>query len=831
MPLSPSQHNRNKAELTDFVRARFIQLNEEKSINLEEEILKACEGPEIVINTDLQEGMDALHLVLRSEALGKKEVSLISLRARLKAWAEHYKKLVADASVRLRQMFAAQPRGILRGLRDNKKVEDAAWCEDLDVYESLKEVMVDPRQVNASGAYILPPVSISQSSFLQEHLVTVLKKEIKDGPVKLLIPLNQGGHWRLAIILIDKNHIESAVLWDSMDNSKLKEHISYQNMHKAVKDAVQEYHQFSEVLPLAEKRIAEEIKSREDKGEVLVEATKAAIKKVLTEKTVAESASRLAKTAIDASSKMKAQAVGIQTNYWSCGDFVIQKCLKEKGNLSSATAKAIEAVSAQNPALLRQALIAQVIKNNEQLHLTTPALTADKVMDDKCKKEEKAAVYDDPEHSAYIAFEDWTLVGSVFKKQLNPSAIEIVGLADHEKNFFVAPNATRAGLQAAGSPVTEEDLKAIAAGNQLILEGLKSVLKRLPENQMFYQQLNICDIETYTTQAQSHVVSIGIKKTKTKVELSLYESYPVDEAQRAHQAKAWQTILQKGLPGCEITVIPRPVEAQQGADCTLHAVFNAVKQEYQLSGPALSKDECGALRKALDETNKVKNTSALEATVSKVLKKRKQATATYLAAQQASIFQMEFDKIFNEAINEALAFLTTPANPNLAAKKEFVQALEALRKQTLDDVRDGSLTSEEATAIATSTKELCKAVTTNQPLEIAKGIESFEKTTFSYKKSSIWRPILGAVVGAVLGILLGAMIGILAGPAGALIALAACVKGAMLGATFFGMGGLLSGTGLGLWQNKRIQHEDPLIIAARETAECAKKLSLTPVKS
>lgn len=324
--LSESQQKINLQEFKNFFinNPHYVRLSQDletKFQDIVKAIWVACDEHLIVLNSDLRTGMGAL-MQLINDGLKKKAMKLEDFQDAARRWGQYYKGLETKAGQENVSLLGNQQRGIVRGLRDHGRIPPAIWCEDLDLKEVLKGLMIEPEVLAGEGTYILPPTSLSTTDYIFNYLDTILKKKkIKDlekevnkeldnelnKPIRLMIPVQTGGHWRCIQVNLAEGVIVSATLWDSMADRKLADHYSYKNMVKAVERAQAAHHPDKKVI-------------------------------------------------------FTAEAAGVQVNGWSCGDYVSQKCLQAFPELADPFQAAVRDADPKNPLLLRTAIINRILE-------------------------------------------------------------------------------------------------------------------------------------------------------------------------------------------------------------------------------------------------------------------------------------------------------------------------------------------------------------------------------------------------------------------------------------------------------------------------------------
>ncbi|HVY53597.1 MAG TPA: hypothetical protein VHA13_03665 [Gammaproteobacteria bacterium] len=259
MALSESQQVLNQSEL--LVIFENPALAEKPNLfELQTIVAKVCSENNIVLNSQ-QESIQQLITIINNAT-----DYYLGFQKEVEAWAKVYKQKEAEAALRNQALFAAQARGIYRGLAD-KQLQMQAWCEDIDFEKALPTIHAE--KITSSGTYIVKPKDLSSAESLSDTISTVLKNNLH-GNIKLLIPVAYAGHWRLAKIELKPGKISAASLWDSFRNDNLSSHQAFINMQQALNNAQPE--SFVPVTP---------------------------------------------------------DPRGIQENSWSCGDYVMQECCRE----------------------------------------------------------------------------------------------------------------------------------------------------------------------------------------------------------------------------------------------------------------------------------------------------------------------------------------------------------------------------------------------------------------------------------------------------------------------------------------------------------------------
>jgi hypothetical protein len=299
MALSIAQQNQALEALTVYFLNQGITI----SSATQDTILEVFTQQEIVFNPDLKE--IGKNLV----AIATKQLEEDQLRAELIKWAQLYPQHEAEASVASRKIHAAQPKGILRCLR-NQQQPGTVWCEDLDIQIGLQGLMIPPENITRGGRYILPPVSLLDSHALADRLRAVLAKNIQD-EIRLCIPVAYMGHWRLAVVDVVQNKVFHAKLWDSLDHPTLQDDPAFGA--------------FKQQLKQVQPKLKDE--------------------------------------------DIEAHAENIQPNFWGCGDQVTQKAIKET-DYQDLSAGLIAIRDANDPHALRAAMVAQIKQNHPILRLT-----------------------------------------------------------------------------------------------------------------------------------------------------------------------------------------------------------------------------------------------------------------------------------------------------------------------------------------------------------------------------------------------------------------------------------------------------------------------------
>lgn len=141
----------------------------------------------------------------------------------------------------VRTLHASRSTGMAADLLTQGFVPDEKWGTDLDIRHCLGKDLTDPKNIQKPGAYILFPVSLTESPeafryIVAEALKAIAKNNIT-GEVKLQIPVNFGdSHWRLAEVVINNKNITSALLWDSMggDPKLFKLSLPFANFNSAI---------------------------------------------------------------------------------------------------------------------------------------------------------------------------------------------------------------------------------------------------------------------------------------------------------------------------------------------------------------------------------------------------------------------------------------------------------------------------------------------------------------------------------------------------------------------------------------------------------------------
>jgi hypothetical protein len=243
---------------------------------------------------------------------------------KLNAWKTTLKHAVYGSSALAALHNSPKNIGIAEHVRTKHTVSLTHWGTDLDIKQCLGRNIIDPKDISAAGTYVLAPNVLfvqAGSTVAEESMKSILQETLKAleannvaQKVNLLIPVNCGGsHWRLAIIHIENKVIMAADLWDSLHDSI-------------------------------------------DPGESL-ETFKKAVD------VVAQKDITVTKT-----------ATGIQTNSYSCMDYVIRKIYIEKKIENEIT-------QARDPQALRLAIAKEVVTGQPDLG---PAVASTlQILDDK----------------------------------------------------------------------------------------------------------------------------------------------------------------------------------------------------------------------------------------------------------------------------------------------------------------------------------------------------------------------------------------------------------------------------------------------------------------
>ena len=157
--------------------------------------------------------------------------------------------------------------------------------------------------------------------------------------------------------------------------------------------------------------------------------------------------------------------------------------------------------------------------------------------------------------------------------------------------------------------------------NKIFAEMLTERLQAIPDKKTCIMPVNISSAESMA-QGQGHVISLGFRKENDTVHVMIYESMPIDDRTRQAQAAIIGQILQAILPAnLKIITNGMTCGTQDGADCSLHAVFNSVFNEHACN-TTLTFHECSALRAALDNVNQTRNLDQLNNAVTTILTSR-----------------------------------------------------------------------------------------------------------------------------------------------------------------------------------------------------------------
>jgi hypothetical protein len=231
----------------------------------------------------------------------------------LKAWKNKLRHAVYGSGQHV-ILHNTQTIGIAARIRAAGKFPLSQWGTDLDIKQCLGNDIINPKNIAAPGTHVLAPTvlfaqegsTIAEAS-LQKELEFALNAIVANdvtGHVSLLVPVNCGNsHWRLAIIEIENQAIESACLWDSLSDAEnlLTSSPAFLTLQKAVAQAAK--------------------------------------------KTV----------------PVRTKAQGIQTNSSSCMDFVIQQIYRFKTVTNSITAALV------SPTDLRLAVAKQIVLSQADL--------------------------------------------------------------------------------------------------------------------------------------------------------------------------------------------------------------------------------------------------------------------------------------------------------------------------------------------------------------------------------------------------------------------------------------------------------------------------------
>lgn len=297
-----------RKELKDFFkRERLVGIGSAT----EDAIVAACEAEDVIFNWNRKNTAEWLSAILaKHKQLEVDPLKMDQLKQELAKWAKSCKEEEKQAGPEGLRLYTSQLAGILGRMRDGQAA-DNVWCEDEDIKTCLLDIIKAPEDVNQGGNYILTPVSLLDASF-KHHIKTILAKSIPE-PIHLSVPVAFNGHWRLAKVNLKQDKIQSAILWDSLENSTLQDHPAFHAFHESLKQA-----------------------------------------QAFGKESLANSKSNL-------EVEVKAEAANIQKNGYSCGDYVMKEALREMQALSHG----LQAIhDAQEPEALRTAIIQQIKHNH-----------------------------------------------------------------------------------------------------------------------------------------------------------------------------------------------------------------------------------------------------------------------------------------------------------------------------------------------------------------------------------------------------------------------------------------------------------------------------------